>query len=81
MRRLPSILPFAFAALLTYTSLAAQTATAGPSPDLYGALHWRHIGPEGNRFSAAAGIPGDPHPGGRDGRAHWRSLARGDAAA
>ncbi len=32
-----------------------------PDPALYGALHWRTIGPEGNRFSAAVGIPGDPH--------------------
>ena len=30
------------------------------APDVYGNLHWRFIGPEGNRFSAAAGIPGDP---------------------
>ena len=31
------------------------------SSDVYGRLHWRFIGPEGNRFSAAAGVPGDPH--------------------
>lgn len=30
------------------------------SPETYGALRWRYIGPEGNRFSAIAGIPGDP---------------------
>ena len=30
------------------------------APDVYGNLHWRFIGPEGNRFSTAAGIPGDP---------------------
>ena len=29
--------------------------------DTYSRLHWRFIGPEGNRFSAAAGVPGDPH--------------------
>lgn len=28
--------------------------------DIYSRLHWRFIGPEGNRFSAAAGVPGDP---------------------
>jgi len=31
------------------------------SADVYSRLHWRFIGPEGNRFSAAAGVPGDPH--------------------
>jgi photosystem II stability/assembly factor-like uncharacterized protein len=36
--------------------LAAQTG-----PDAYEALRWRHIGPEGNRFSSAAGIPGQPY--------------------
>jgi len=44
-------------------SLSAQTpaATAGrPAPELWRGLHWRNIGPEGNRFSAAVGIPGDP---------------------
>jgi photosystem II stability/assembly factor-like uncharacterized protein len=42
-------------------SLHAQPAPAGPAPESYGALHWRHIGPEGNRFSAAAGVAGDPY--------------------
>ena len=37
---------------------AAQTL---PEPSAYRSLEWRYIGPEGNRFSAAAGIPGDPH--------------------
>jgi photosystem II stability/assembly factor-like uncharacterized protein len=26
----------------------------------YSSLRWRHIGPEGNRVSAVAGVPGDP---------------------
>lgn len=62
--------------------LAAQTA---PSPADYAALEWRHIGPEGNRFSAAAGISGDPHTyyvgaasGGiyktTDGGVHWDAI-------
>lgn len=34
-------------------------ARQAPSPESYASLPWRHIGPEGNRFSAAAGIPGD----------------------
>ena len=41
-------------------SLQAQQP-ARITPDLYTALPWRFIGPEGNRFSAAVGIPGDPH--------------------
>ena len=41
-------------------SLAAQQP-ARVTPDLYTALPWRFIGPEGNRFSAAVGIPGDPN--------------------
>ncbi|MBK6488299.1 MAG: hypothetical protein IPF98_15880 [Gemmatimonadetes bacterium] len=40
---------------------AASSASAPPiAPDLYRQLHWRTIGPEGNRFTSAAGIPGDP---------------------
>lgn len=39
-------------------SLVGQTA---PDPASYGELEWRTIGPEGNRFSSAAGIPGDPY--------------------
>ncbi len=49
---------------------AAIVATAPPvghaqapppiAPAVYDNLHWRTIGPEGNRFSSAAGIPGDP---------------------
>jgi photosystem II stability/assembly factor-like uncharacterized protein len=48
----------ACAATTTAVGLAAQET---PSPHDYTALTWRHIGPEGNRFSAAAGIPGDPY--------------------
>jgi len=41
--------------------LGAQTQpNAAPIPvESYRQLRWRTIGPEGNRFSAAAGIPGD----------------------
>ena len=44
---------------------AARTSTAATTagtidPAIYSALRWRTIGPEGNRFTAAAGIPGDP---------------------
>ncbi len=44
-------------ALLAPAGVAQQ---ARPSPEQYSQLEWRYIGPEGNRFSAAAGIPGDP---------------------
>ena len=44
---------------LTLTGDARQVA--GVNPDAYSRMHWRFIGPEGNRFSAAAGVPGDPH--------------------
>jgi photosystem II stability/assembly factor-like uncharacterized protein len=51
--------------VLTALSLASpaaqQGASPGPAPEMYSRLHWRTIGPEGNRFSAAAGIPGDPY--------------------
>jgi photosystem II stability/assembly factor-like uncharacterized protein len=40
---------------------AQSSRGVGPAPELYQSLDWRFIGPEGNRFSAAAGIPGDPH--------------------
>jgi photosystem II stability/assembly factor-like uncharacterized protein len=40
---------------------AARTAAQRPAiaPESYDQLRWRTIGPEGNRFSAAVGIPGD----------------------
>ncbi len=39
---------------------AQPTAAPRVAPEVYKALHWRTIGPEGNRFSSAVGIPGDP---------------------
>ena len=50
------------AALLLVTVVTGASAQVAPriSPDVYKGLHWRTIGPEGNRFSAAAGVPGDP---------------------
>jgi photosystem II stability/assembly factor-like uncharacterized protein len=52
---------------------------------VYRQLHWRFIGPEGNRFSAVAGVPGDPRvyyagaaSGGIyktiDGGVHWQPI-------
>ena len=75
------------ACLLTATTLPPTPASPqqAPDPAAYTALRWRHIGPEGNRFSAAAGIPGNPHTyyvgaasGGiyktTDGGVHWDAI-------
>ena len=56
-----TILVFAATILFALPMAAESQDSAQPSPDLYSTLHWRHIGPDGNRFSAAAGIPGDPY--------------------
>ena len=56
--------PFcAFFALLILSLPAAAplAAQSAPDPTAYETLQWRNIGPEGNRFSAAAGIPGQPY--------------------
>jgi len=42
------------------TPAASATATPSIAPEVYGSLPWRYIGPEGNRFTSAAGVPGDP---------------------
>ena len=36
-------------ALLAITAVSAQQRTT-PGPEVYSRLHWRTIGPEGNRF-------------------------------
>ncbi|HEX9165083.1 MAG TPA: hypothetical protein VF862_04190, partial [Gemmatimonadales bacterium] len=84
---MPITLRFAFFALAILSGpVLGQAQQAGPyTPELFGALRWRTIGPEGNRFSAAAGIPGDPltyyvgsASGGiwktTDGGVHWESI-------
>ena len=52
-------------ALLLLLALAAASAPAtaqqAPSPEAYADLEWRYIGPEGNRFSSAAGLASDPY--------------------
>ena len=71
-------------ALLAITAVSAQQRTT-PGPEVYSRLHWRTIGPEGNRFSAAAGVAGDPYTyyvgaasGGiwktTDGGVNWASI-------
>ena len=83
--------PALVVATLAAATLAAPgpaTAQQAPDPSAYAALQWRHIGPEGNRFSAAAGIVGDPHTyyvgaasGGiyktTDGGVHWDAIFDG----
>jgi len=67
---------------------AADVASPPFAASTYAALPWRHIGPEGNRFSTAAGVPGDPYTyyvgaasGGvyktSDGGVHWESVFDG----
>ena len=76
----------ALASALLLTGFAQQAA--GPGAKVYRQLHWRFIGPEGNRFSAVAGIPGDPYihsvgaaSGGIyktiDGSVHWQPVFDG----
>ena len=59
---------FRVSAVLSLAMLFAVAASAlpvagqgAPDPSSYGELEWRNLGPEGNRFSAAVGIPGDPY--------------------
>ena len=39
--------------------LVAQTSRPTPGADVLRELRWRYIGPEGNRISAVAGVPGN----------------------
>lgn len=59
---MPNVRSIAFAAALLPALAFAQAPTPKPAidPAVYSKLHWRTIGPEGNRFTSAAGIPGDP---------------------
>ncbi|MBT6696690.1 MAG: glycosyl hydrolase, partial [Gemmatimonadales bacterium] len=52
-------LPLLAAVAFVGLPLADLAAQGAPDPASYASLEWRHIGPEGNRFSAAAGIAGD----------------------
>jgi hypothetical protein len=50
----------AVASLVLFPATIRSQDSPVPSADTCRQLHWRFIGPEGNRFSAAAGVPGDP---------------------
>jgi photosystem II stability/assembly factor-like uncharacterized protein len=54
-----SLVALALASGVAPVRLVAQQASR-IAPDLYSRLQWRHIGPEGNRISAVAGVPGQP---------------------
>ncbi len=73
--------------LTTFLLLAAALAGA-QSPDAYSQLRFRYIGPVGNRVSALAGVPANPHvyyagaaSGGifksTDGGIHWDAIFDG----
>jgi photosystem II stability/assembly factor-like uncharacterized protein len=75
----------ATALVFSLVNLVDSPPAVAQTPDSYEALEWRYIGPEGNRFSAAAGIPGDPQTyyvgaasGGvyktTDGGVHWDAV-------
>ncbi|HLX07669.1 MAG TPA: sialidase [Thermoanaerobaculia bacterium] len=83
--RLALLLALLVCPMLGAMEKAAPSAPpAGPS-DPFGALKFRYIGPEGNRVSAVAGVPGDATvyyagaaSGGifktTDGGIHWRPI-------
>lgn len=74
------------AAVLIAVSFSSGRAQQGlPATGVYERLPWRYIGPEGNRVSAVAGVPGDPRvyyagaaSGGifktTDGGVNWRPI-------
>src|SRR2546430_16973578 len=53
---------FGLAVLAFVFVLLASGGAQQPAPsDPLDALHWRHIGPVGNRVAAVAGVPGAPN--------------------
>ncbi|MXW56939.1 MAG: sialidase, partial [Gemmatimonadales bacterium] len=59
--RVRSFCAFFALLILSLPAVAPLAAQSAPDPAAYETLRWRNIGPEGNRFSAAAGIPGQPY--------------------
>jgi len=87
----PSLRPLRLLSLTLLAALAlaptarAQTPLAQLAPGTWAQLRYRHIGPEGNRVSSVAGVPGDrttyyagAAAGGiwktTDGGAHWKPI-------
>jgi hypothetical protein len=54
------LLPLSLHAQAVARSTATPASAPTIAPEVYASLPWRYIGPEGNRFTSAAGIPGDP---------------------
>ncbi len=92
----PILILFSFLQLATPLSSQQRRPTrpATPAPNpidpaSYAALQYRHLGPEGNRLPAVAGVPGDPltyyagaASGGiwksTDGGVHWQPIFDGE---
>ena len=62
----PTTRAFATAVAVTLACIASHRGPGHAqqggrvNTDWFNQLHWRYIGPEGNRVSAVAGVPGDP---------------------
>jgi photosystem II stability/assembly factor-like uncharacterized protein len=85
MRRLALLLVVLVCPTLAAAEKPAATGAPATPADPFAALRFRYIGPEGNRVSAVAGIPGDPNvyyagaaSGGifktTDAGVHWRPI-------
>lgn len=70
----------------------ASAAAPSPAPEQWGALRFRHVGPQGNRVVAVAGVAGDANvvyagaaSGGifktLDGGVHWTPIFDGESVA
>jgi photosystem II stability/assembly factor-like uncharacterized protein len=82
---------FVVAVVFVSTVLAVTRAQEAPAGNGFGALHWRYIGPVGNRVAAVAGVIGDPNvyyagaaSGGlwktTDGGTYWEPIFDGQSA-
>jgi photosystem II stability/assembly factor-like uncharacterized protein len=75
----------ALAAIALFFPSSVSTQSQPPGGDVFAALQYRHIGPQGNRVVAVAGVPGDQNvvyagaaTGGVwktvDGGVHWKPI-------
>src|SRR5256885_16466323 len=80
------------AVMLLIAPFLLRAQQQAPPADVYGQLKYRYIGPEGNRATAVAGVPGRPNiwyvgaaSGGifksRDGGIHWDPIFDSEAVA